>query len=283
MNAYDGERRTPLHRAAEDGRTEAVRTLLQNGALPDARGMLDETPLHAAAEHGRTKAAVELLNGGADPNATSMSGYTPLHTLVSRRSFWERPKTNDDSTRDYVNTARILLKRGAKVGAKAEQGKTPLHFAASYGDLELVKLLVAAGASIHTRTASGVTPLHLVASGQSLWGNDLQPNGSPTRYGDIAKYLLEQGADVNANDDMKSTPLYLAAVFCDQSVAAVLLERGADITATSHHGETPLSGAKRGLRDTQSMASHMPADELTARTQCYEKLIRWLEHRGAKD
>ena len=106
-----------------------------------------------------------------------MSGYTPLHTLVSRRSFGERPKTNDDSTRDYVNTARILLKRGAKVEAKAEQGKTPLHFAASYGDLELVKLLVAAGASIHTRTASGATPLHLVASGQSLWGNDLQPNG----------------------------------------------------------------------------------------------------------
>jgi len=164
-----------------------------------------------------------------------------------------------------------------------EQGETALHFAASYGDLELVKLLVAAGASVHARTASRETPLHVVSSGLSLWGKNLHPDRSPTRYGDIAKYLLEQGADVNANDDTKSTPLYVAAVFCDQSVAVVLLDNGADIAATCLDGETPLAGARRGLRDTQSMVSYMPADELAARTQCYDKLIQRLEHRGAKD
>ncbi|MCH7792913.1 MAG: ankyrin repeat domain-containing protein [Planctomycetes bacterium] len=228
-------------------------------------------------------AAAALLDAGANPNLTSMSDNTPLHMVVSRRSFWEWSETKDDSKRDYLGTARILLERGAKVEAKAEQGKTALHLAASYGDLQLVKFLIAAGASVHARTASRATPLHLAASGLSLWGNDLQPTRSPTRYGDIAKYLLEQGADVNASDDIESTPLYLAAVFCDQSVAAVLLDNGADITATCHHGETPLAGAKRGLRDTHSMASYMPADELAASTQCHKELIQWLERRGAKN
>lgn len=285
VNAFDDERRTPLHRAAEGGKAEVVRALLQNGARVNARGMLDESPLHAAAGHGRPEATTELLNAGADPNAKNMSGYTPLHTLVSGRSLWEGHDVREASNlpRDYAKTARILIEHGAKVEAKAEQGKTPLHFAASYGDFELVKVLVSAGASVHARAASGATALHLVASGKSLWGSDLQPHGSTTRYSDIAGYLLKHGGDVNATDDMKSTPLYMAAVFCDQSVAAVLLENGADIKATCHHGETPLAGAKRGLRDTKSMASHMPADELAERTECHEKLIRWLEQQGAKD
>ena len=285
VNAYDDERRTPLHRAAADGRTEVVRTLLRNGARHGARGMLNETPLHAAAEQGRPGATEELLNAGANPNTKDMSGYTPLHTLVSGRSFGERPYTRENHNlgRDYPRTARVLLGRGAEFGAKAEQGKTPLHFAASYGDLEFVKLLVAAGASVDTRTASGATPLHLVSSGRSLWGNDLELNGSPTKYSDIAKYLLEQGADANANDDMKSTPLYIAAVFCDLAVSAILVEHGADLTATCHHGETPLAGAKRGLRDTKSLASGIPADEFAARTECHVELIQWLEQRGARD
>ena len=279
VNAFDDERGTPLHRAAENDRPEVIRALVKNGAKLNARGMLEETPLHVAAEQGRANASLVLLEAGASPNSVNMSGYTPLHTLVSGRSFWDRPDAmeKDNTPRDYLETTRILLKHGANAEAKAEQGKPPLHFAVSYGDVDLVKMLISAGAGVQTRTESGATALHLAASGQSLWGNDLHPSGSATRYRDIALYLLEHGANVNATDDMKSTSLYMAAVFCDQAVAAVLLEHGADIKATCHHGETPLAGAKRGLSDTQSMAADMPADEVTARTECHKNLIKWLE------
>ena len=48
---------------------------------------------------------------------------------------------------------------------KDDQGRTPLHLAASAGDTELARVLIAAGADVTVRDAQGASPLHLAVAG----------------------------------------------------------------------------------------------------------------------
>jgi len=47
----------------------------------------------------------------------------------------------------------------------------------------------------------------------------------------LAQVLIEHGADVNAQDDNKSTPLHLASSGGHVELAQVLIEHGANVNA----------------------------------------------------
>ncbi|CAK4127734.1 unnamed protein product [Aphanomyces euteiches] len=55
-----------LIQAVRNGDLMQVRTLLDEGASPNAKGDRGETPLHWAATHGDSSIAAELLLRGAD-------------------------------------------------------------------------------------------------------------------------------------------------------------------------------------------------------------------------
>lgn len=59
---------------------------------------------------------------------------------------------------------------------------------------------------------------------------------------EVVGILIEQGADVTAQNNNRSTPLHLAILKGKGKVAAILIERGADVTAQneSESGATPL-------------------------------------------
>ena len=201
VNDRDRSGWSPLHHAAADGRVEIVRFLLEHGSRADALDRGNETPLHAAAENGRPQAARLLLDAGANANARDSARYTALHELVSGRQFWDlaRRRGEPDEGREYLATAKLLLARGADVSAKAEQGKTPLHLAADYGDQELAEIFLAHGANVNARSAGKGTPLHGLASGWMLWGGSLLPVdrfcsgaalGLLTRSGDVTPASL---------------------------------------------------------------------------------------------
>jgi len=79
--------RTPLHRAAENGRIDLTRLLIDKGADLNAQDNRQQTPLHCAAEKGHTDPARLLIEKGPDlKRPRTKWQWTPLHWAA-----WEGP------------------------------------------------------------------------------------------------------------------------------------------------------------------------------------------------
>lgn len=91
---------------------------------------------------------------------------------------------------------------------------TPLHGAASYGRIKVVKLLLAKGTDVNKGNEGGERPLHYAA-----------------RHGHtkVMKILLENGAKVSEKGTGCGTPLRWAAENGQIEAAELLLAYGADI------------------------------------------------------
>ncbi|HOZ49572.1 MAG TPA: ankyrin repeat domain-containing protein [Candidatus Hydrogenedentes bacterium] len=113
------------------------------------------------------------------------------------------------------------------------RGKTPLHYAVTYGQAEVVALLLDRGAQVNVTDGTGMTPLHMAATLNRL---------------DEAELLLAHGADIEARDVFGDTPLHAAVLFEQTPMIAWLTEHGADRYAENHDGRTPLECARHYTR-----------------------------------
>ena len=102
--------------------------------------------------------------------------------------------------------------------AWAEDGFQPLGLASFFGHSEAARLLVGGGAEINSasRNDQEVMPLHSAAAARD----------PEVRY-EIAKLLLEHGADPNARQQDDFTPLMAADQSDDDRLARLLEEYGA--------------------------------------------------------
>jgi len=62
----------------------------------------------------------------------------------------------------------------------------------------------------------------------------------------VARLLIEHGADVSAKDKEQSTPLHWALKLSHADLAKLLIEHVADISAKDEYGHTPLQWASFG-------------------------------------
>ena len=113
-----------LFYSAIHGEVEPLREILaKSPQLIDLRDDTRQTLLMLAAQNGRYHAAETLLDYGADVEAESLAGRTALMLAVDA---------------GFVNIARLLIRRGARVA-----GKPMLTAAASREDVEMVRMLLA--------------------------------------------------------------------------------------------------------------------------------------------
>jgi len=76
VNAHEA----PIHVAARQGSgADVTRLLKADPAVRDVRSDLGSSPLHLAAMNPDTSAMKALLAAGANPNARDVDGATPLH------------------------------------------------------------------------------------------------------------------------------------------------------------------------------------------------------------
>ena len=172
---------TPLLLAAQNGRLEVVRLLLEKGAAVDARSNEGATPLIHAATKGRLEVVRLLLEKGAAVNAKGNDGLTPLIAAARK---------------GHLEVVRLLLEKDAAVDAKDSNGLTPLMVAARDRNLEMVKLLLEKGAAVDAKDNKSVTPVMAAAENGHI---------------EVVSLLLEKGAPVDAKDNNGVTSLMIAA------------------------------------------------------------------------
>ena len=132
-----------LHAAAEEGKIDRVKSLLEQGADINARNASNETPLEKAAAEGNVDVVRLLIELGAEVDSRDMWERTPLH--------W--------SSRDgHLDVSRVLLDHGANANARDEDYWTPMHISGGNGHLEMVKLFLERGADVRAVNVEGQTP-----------------------------------------------------------------------------------------------------------------------------
>jgi ankyrin repeat protein/energy-coupling factor transporter ATP-binding protein EcfA2 len=113
----------------------------------------------------------------------------------------------------HKNPVESLLKKGANVNDKNNEGNTPLMLAAANGHKDSVEFLLKNGANVNDKNNEGNTPLILAAA-----------NG----HKDSVEFLLKNGANVNDKNNEGNTPLMLAATNKDKDIVLYLLKQGAE-------------------------------------------------------
>ena len=266
----DSTGKTALHWAAMRNAPEATRLLLRAGADPMAPDADGTSPLGWAAFSGADEVVSLLLLGGADPNASGASG-TALHRAI---------QTYGDEYAQ-ATTVAVLLASGADPNAADEQGRTPLHRAASDspGALLVSHLLVASGADPSARDASGATPADLArqrnaARLAAYYDGDATARAQADLLLAVLRAdasgvrdALASGADPNAGVEGNTFyasdfiedggPMHLAALArAPEAVIRALLEGGADIDAVTASGIPPIKiAAERGDLATRAGAA----------------------------
>lgn len=104
------------------------------------------TALHLAAFFGRPEVVELLLARGAklDLKSKNQLNNTPLNAAVAANK---------------LETARLLLEKGADANAHQHGGITPLHEAAAAGNAEMVRLLLSHHADANAISEDNRTPL----------------------------------------------------------------------------------------------------------------------------
>lgn len=206
--------------------------------------MLRIEDFHSAVESGDAQRVAALLY--AQPRLALAAGHygkTGLHLAAEQ---------------DDPEIARLLLDAGARLEAETTWRMTPLEWAANLGHREVARVLLEAGAHLHLWAAAG---LGLEQAVRGFWDGDRladsaykpelrqQADGSwasdpddhdarrlvsdsfyiACRNGhtEIARFLLDRGADIDVRGFFGGTALHWAAGNGHRTTVELLLDRGA--------------------------------------------------------
>jgi ankyrin repeat protein/cytochrome c553 len=254
--------------AARQGSIAAVRALAENGAdlnLADPDGT---TPLILAIVNARFDTAVALLEKGADPNRADQFGMTPLYAVVDMHTLsplMGRPAPELTDSIDAVETARVLLRRGANPNAQLKkpiigrhtafqgdgslgEGSTALARAAKSADVAMIKVLLEGGADPKVTQKDGTTPTMIAvgARGQRVYSGTASVGTQATEEDalEAVTVLLSSAIDVNAANANGQTALHNAAARGSDPIVKLLVDRGATLDAKDRLGRLPIDMAR---------------------------------------
>ena len=210
---------------------------------------------HGADIHLRSETRKLVYNMGGNRSAGSAAADTPLEEvpLGGSTPIMFAARSGD------IESARMLVAKGANVNDTEADGNTALIVAAHSGHGTLAAFLLDQGADAKAAPL-GYTALHAAVLRGTLRDRGVK-NDDPGAGIPLVRALLAHGADPNArvtkgtpvrrwSHDFAllerwngATPLWLAARFLEIDMIRVLAASGADVHLTARDGTTPLMAA----------------------------------------
>ena len=238
------ERAAPLIRADDQLAVDVI-AAIQGGDVQQLRQLLDEHP--------------DLARARLDYRDS-------IRTLLHIATDWPGHFPNGPAT------VVVLVAAGADVNAhmSGPHTETPLHWAASSDDVDVLDALIGAGAEIEASGSviDGGPPLSdAVAFGQWRAARRLVEHGAQaTLWHAAALGLMDRVVDHFSSETPPTTDEVTNAFWCachggQRQTAEYLLDRGAELNWVGHARLTPLDAAERSKAD---------------------ELADWLRGRGAR-
>jgi uncharacterized protein len=265
VNAAQIDGSTALHWAAERDDLDMADQLIRAGARVTARTREGVTPLQLAATNGSPAMIDRLLKAGADVNAPLSAGGDTALMMAARTG--------------KTDAIRVLVEAGANVNAKESWGgTTALMWAVTEGHADAARLLIGAGADVNAqsnyvaaangRGFEGRTPVanRTDPKAEEFASGWLTPLTLAAREGDVemARLLVNAGADINATAGDGKTALALAIFNGNYEVASLLVDNKADVNKADAQRFTPLFWAvdRRNMETAPNFPWMVTADPM---------------------
>ena len=234
------EVRNQLLEAVRRGAAAHVEALLErHPGLADARNAHGNTPVREAIRARRPDLVALLLDRGADPlqvndggsslmDAATAAGSRQIAALLADRGC--RVRAADAAALGALDELRRMLDTDPSAGGERDRvGGTPLHAAARGDRPAAVRLLLDRGADVGAVNRHGHPPLADAVEGGALAA---------------AAVLLERGADPGcAAGHFGGAALHRAIANRHRDMARLLLDHGADPSRQDGAGKTALHDA----------------------------------------
>lgn len=253
-NERDKYRMTPLHDASRMGNDNVSKVLLELAADPSLEDKFHRDPRLVAWQYGHVD-IMNILDGKNEsdgdtlesiPEPEKLPGWSlaklGLHDLLEQAITAKRkglsdvePITNDNALHhslhgNHLGILQMLLaSRIIPPNNTNVYGRTPLHLAAIYGNVEAATELIEYNANLDLQDRWGRTPL-LIA----------QTN----HHYSLAITLIEAGATIDPQAINIQTLLFMAIPPGSVKAVAALIKSGANILDRNPEGLTPLQVAK---------------------------------------
>lgn len=244
----------PLHNFISMKNPEITRILLENGSSVDERSSCKQTALHIAAQSLDLENVKVLLEFNADVNARKYNGDTPATSI---RDF--------DDQNKVLTILKVLIAAGATFFDLSFEKMIEWSIL-KFGNREIVRTVLQCGIVLDYPNEHGLTALHYLA-----WN----------KHAGVLEELKDFNYDVNVRCDMKTTLLHSAAYVGNPSSVQFLLDNGVDVNVEDEDGITPLSWAMHRGMHSDSCDDYQRCIEILLERGAHPQLVDFIDFKNS--